>query len=419
MTASRRRSVGKIPPEQVAAIVAAYESGQTAKKAGAPFGYGESTTAQLLKRHGVKSRRKYVSDETKQAIVDAYLSGDSQAAAAARFGCCPDVCLKALAARGIISRTTSEACRTYALNESLYADGVTSEPAAYLLGFIATDGNVDIEGSCLSFSLARADRDQLVMVRNILGSDAPINDGTHVTDGKVYEHSAVRFHSRRLVADLNRLGILPAKSHTVQPWDGPPDLMRHYVRGLIDGDGCISLRGKDGRFWVVNFVGNRHMVAGFIRYAAKFARSEKTPKPNARIFQVNYNRLDEIQPLLREIYDGATVFLPRKKAVADQILALEKQGNDWSWLTADHLLSLRNEHGTWKKVAAHLGIDWVSLWNHKKRLGLKIRQSPYRDITAEQLDSLRQELGTWSAVARHLGMNSANIHRFRKRFGQH
>ena len=35
-------------------------------------------------------------------------------------------------------------------------------------------------------------------------------------------------------------GITAKKTDALQPWDGPADLMPHYWRGLIDGDGSIT-----------------------------------------------------------------------------------------------------------------------------------------------------------------------------------
>mgnify|MGYP002625860766 CR=1 FL=1 len=47
--------------------------------------------------------------------------------------------------------------------------------------------------------------------------------------------------SPKMKVDLIRLGAIPNKSLILEfPKDIPNDLIRHFVRGYFDGDGCIS-----------------------------------------------------------------------------------------------------------------------------------------------------------------------------------
>lgn len=55
----------------------------------------------------------------------------------------------------------------------------------------------------------------------------------------------IRINNAEIYADLQRLGVTPAKSLTLQFPDIPPDCVRHFIRGCWDGDGSIYLEKRD------------------------------------------------------------------------------------------------------------------------------------------------------------------------------
>lgn len=58
-----------------------------------------------------------------------------------------------------------------------------------------------------------------------------------------------------MVGDLIKLGITPRKSHTLQYPKLPKQFERHFMRGLLDGDGSI----KKGGFL---FLGTEMLIDG-------------------------------------------------------------------------------------------------------------------------------------------------------------
>lgn len=358
----------KLPPDIEQAILQAYLAGATMEEAVAPHGYTVSACRKALKRAGLKSRKKYISEADKEGMVAAYAEGLTLEAAAARFGHCHDACRMALKERGIDRRAAKY--RDYSLDERFF-EAIDSESKAYILGFLATDGYVDDTTGGVTIALARADRGHLLKLRDTMGSNAPIRDGTHQTTGTVCEHSELRLFSRDIVRDLAALGIHRAKSHTVKPWAGPENLMRHYWRGAVDGDGCLTT-GSYGRGWIIEFCGNRHMVSAFAEFAARITGEAKMVKPNASIFFVRYGRFRHVQQIAKALYDGATLYLDRKRKLADKILATRRQTVDWSWLTAEALMGWFRQYGSWKRVSDSIPIDWPTLWKHRKRCGVTI-----------------------------------------------
>ena len=82
-------------------------------------------------------------------------------------------------------------------------------------------------------------------------------------NGKTYPNARLTLTSWRMLEALARLGIVPRKSATLKPWDGPADLMPHYWRGLVDADGHISLDPT----WELGLVGTEAVVTAFGAWA--------------------------------------------------------------------------------------------------------------------------------------------------------
>ena len=132
-----------------------------------------------------------------------------------------------------------------------------------------------------------------------------------------------------LVRALGALGVTPRKSATAEPWDGPVRLMRHYWRGMVDGDGGLSLRppGRPGspRQWCIHLAGSRACVEAFARWASDICGSRAQPRPyshsrNCWYWVAGGNRMTPL--VVRELYGDCTVSLNRKQALADTMLAM-------------------------------------------------------------------------------------------------
>jgi hypothetical protein len=359
---------GIAPEETQAKMIEAYLAGATMAEAAAMFGYTAQACRRALKRRGVLSRgRKYISQEDRAKLVELYLAGHSQEQAGALLGHCRDACRAALIEAGVRPRPALH--RTYQLNES-YFDSVTRPEQAYLLGFLATDGNIARNLDCVSISLAREDRAQLFKVREALGSNSPVRDGTHYTYGVLCEHSTIQFHSVRLARAVNALGIGPAKTFRVRPWRGPDPLMAAYWLGAFDGDGGFYLRENRRKYWALHFCGNRHMVRGFARFVAARTGVAKCIRQHGSIFEVRYTRLSSIQAIIRALWGSSPIYLDRKERLARLLMGFTKQARDWGWLTREYLLKLYSELETWSAVAGHLGVNVSQFTTMRKRFGL-------------------------------------------------
>lgn len=116
-----------------------------------------------------------------------------------------------------------------------------SHEMAYVLGFIAADGNVqrrsDTNGS-LEIGLSSRDHDLLVAIRNVMKIHRPLRRRTQ----RGFETSTLAVGSIRIVDRLAELGIHPRKSSTLTwPDEEPGEFACSFVLGYFDGDGSIDV----------------------------------------------------------------------------------------------------------------------------------------------------------------------------------
>jgi hypothetical protein len=216
--------------------------------------------------------------------------------------------------------------RKYTLNEAFF-DEISSELQAYWLGFVSADGGIIRSGRtfALRVELAAKDRGHLLQLREDVGSNKPL-----VPHGRAF---CLNLDSWRMVEALERLGVGPRKSTTLQAWEGPPELMRHYWRGMVDGDGCIH-KVRTRPDWVIQLAGSQPSVTAYGEWARLMAGAKASPrraKNDCWTFATTGTRMP--QRLAIALYEKATVALPRKLHLAQSLIAMDYTA--WHWRTLD------------------------------------------------------------------------------------
>jgi len=141
-----------------------------------------------------------------------------------------DICLPCSRARK--AGKANPNCQYPDLDEN-FLETVDTEAKAYLLGWFASDGS--IQENSISLEVHRQDH---VVLEDLA---ALFSRELKVVPRKKGHHRAFTVSRQKTVQDVCRhLKIKPGpKSHIVQFPDIAPELDRHFIRGLFDGDGTI------------------------------------------------------------------------------------------------------------------------------------------------------------------------------------
>jgi hypothetical protein len=130
--------------------------------------------------------------------------------------------------RGLETRGSGK--RKHSMNE-LFFEKIDNEQKAYILGFIFADGHVGEK--VVAFKIKKNDVDILEKINAAIESKYPITGN---------EYLSLRFYSPKMAANLKSIGLIPRKT-----WNMPShipveeNLIKHFFRGLIDGDGSVTI----------------------------------------------------------------------------------------------------------------------------------------------------------------------------------
>lgn len=243
--------------------------------------------------------------EQRRLAANRYAGGESSSAIARDIGCSLPTVLKAARALAVPIRTASEAQRRLPLDESSFDDW--SIPAAcYWAGFLAADGCVRDKRNSIALSIASKDGPHVYEFRRFLGSSHRID----VRANRGYalgSRTSVCVCSRRLVQRLREAGLRQRNQSDVCPALATSP---HFWRGLVDGDGCVSLCQHSPR---IELVGGQRILEQFLAFVASRC-------PSVRTRVVFHNTIWRVvvqaataATLLAEMYENGEVALARKR----------------------------------------------------------------------------------------------------------
>jgi transposase len=318
-TTNRRSS-----PETEALVVRLYGEGCTWQQIIGQSGVTSVTVSKILGRNGHQFDRRSDADASAEIIATLYQAGRSTRAIGEMLGHGKSTVNGVITRHGGDMRPgTNPGCEY-----PDYFDNVDTPDKAYWLGFIAADGcivssKIHPEGDHLAIRLAAKDKNQLVKLKDAVGAGASVHNIWADSYGKRREYVVLQVRSRRLIEALVTLGLTPRKSATCEPWDGPADLMPHFWRGLVDGDGSLARNGKrKGR--VVQLSGSEACVRAFAAWASAICGTNARPRFRANCWHFVAGGRRQVEELIRILYGDAPTSLDRKQAIADQVLAAQR-----------------------------------------------------------------------------------------------
>lgn len=215
--------------------------------------------------------------------------------------------IKSLLLDNSVQLKTQGGQRRLAIDEDFF-ESVDTEEKAYWVGFILADGCVrqDKTGRWqFSLTLQGADVGHLKKLRAALGSEHAI----------IFSRSDCIFSisSKKLCHDLINIGIIPNKTYTGKPALVPGSLKSHYFRGLIDGDGCISLN-RAGMAYSLRLFGTYAILHDFSSFCGRKGK-HIYKKKNQSGYEFRLTDKKVVLQTLEILYGDCSVYLDRKHAI--------------------------------------------------------------------------------------------------------
>lgn len=226
----------------------------------------------------------------------------------------------------LIVRHGGELRLTTGVDRPDYFDVIDTPEKAYWLGFLTADGCIHgtpahPEGAYLTIDLSVVDAAHLVKLKKAVGARRNVRKAVKRSGAKLQSYATLAVGSYGLAHGLVMLGLTPRKSATVEPWDGPEDLMPHFWRGLFDGDGSLAYKGPG--LYTAFLCGSEACVRGFQAWAHGICGTSATPYFKTGCWYVSISGRYQVPKLVRSMYADAPVSLDRKQVIADAILAAD------------------------------------------------------------------------------------------------
>jgi len=179
-------------------------------------------------------------------ICERYRQGESMQSLAVRYhrGTIKPI-KRILEQSGVELRTNDEAIHKYHCNYH-YFDQIDTPNKAYILGFLYADGCNYMNDKSATYhwqiELQRQDADILRDMMAEIEYDGKLREVTHHYTDRPDTESVMFYVCNHHMCDaLNRAGVHPHKTYTTTWPEWLPDhLVPHFIRGLLDGDGCIT-----------------------------------------------------------------------------------------------------------------------------------------------------------------------------------
>ncbi len=197
---------------------------------------------------------------------------------------------------------------------------------AYILGFFCADGamTVNPRGSkYIDFTIT--DLDLLEKIKECLGSNHKIKM-RRAGNGPRKTQYRLQIGSKIIFADLIGLGITTKKTFRFNLPKVPKKYFHDFVRGYFDGDGNIwsGLTNKQRKtpsptLRAVFTSGNHKFLEQLAEHLKKEAGVIGFINFHSRAHRLNYSSIASLS-LYKFMYNGANVFLSRKRAVFERYL---------------------------------------------------------------------------------------------------
>lgn len=313
----------KISKEKENRIVELFNTGKyNFKQIAEQLGIKPKTVTKYLKRHNIdydssSKVTKYQIEEACRLYTEEKMSEEK---IGEQIGLCRTTVRKILYQNNIEIRETKDWTTKYSIDDT-YFERIDTPNKAYFIGFLYADGNVGKNNNIIQLGLQARDVEILYDLKDDIKYNGPLafvnRSAKHDNLQDVY---ILQINNKKIHDDLISLGVVPNKTHIIEyPNYIPSYLQNDFIRGVLDGDGCIhGTNLKNGKpVCQVDICGNSQFCLGLKN------KIENELNIHCSIITVNRKRNGTTQRVtisgriqcltfLNWIYKDAELYLKRK-----------------------------------------------------------------------------------------------------------
>lgn len=206
-------------------------------------------------------------------------------------------------------------------NDTLFDENNWNPTLAYIVGLVLADGHVSNCNIGYSVSIELCDRDVIYKLKNITEHKTGIYS-RKLKSGKTSYR--IVFSGRKVWQFFTALGMGHNKSHTaIWPIGLPSEYTNHFLRGLFDGDGCITLMSN--MYPRVSIVGTEKVIKETGTVFVDYNTMQKHVAKSSWV--IYYNGVKAIN-FLNYIYQGSTKGIRMDRKYTKHLKALKWTGRE-------------------------------------------------------------------------------------------
>ena len=201
-----------------------------------------------------------------------------------------------------------------------FFENIDNEYKAYFLGLLIADGCIfKFCKNTMFVMLSLQERDSY-MVENFA---KVVGANRKVLVDKRDNSKSITISSNKMASDLSKYGVIEKKTFSTYLPMIRKDLMKHLVRGILDGDGNVGKRftNKGNVRWQIAFCGSERLmieIKNFLVYELDVYDIKVCKEKN--IYSIRWTSKEDFLKICDYLYEGSNIYLIRKRQVFEDFL---------------------------------------------------------------------------------------------------
>ena len=292
---------GKIVTEEERLkVITLYLSGMNQKECAQKLNRSQCFVRNVLLKENIQIRTFSsifgVTPDIEKLIIEEYKKGYTTYQCADKFNITQSTINRIFKRNNFKSRGYLGGKRIFNINENFF-DNIDNKEKTYWLGWIYSDGYITAKGFGLSLTLS--DSYILNILKDLIEYEGKLLIKKPNKTSK--EAKSLIITSKKLKKSLELLGLKRNKSLTLKfPTYIPNNLINHFIRGLIEGDGCVytDINNKT----TISYTGTYDMCLGVQKEFEKIGVKSNKIYNNKNIYSISYTNKEALIKIYNFLY---------------------------------------------------------------------------------------------------------------------